>query len=144
MPARNCRSIWTKSDAVIEVDPIQFQQVLVNLIQNGLQAMREIPIDRRRIEVRSTVLADLVRIEVTDSGPGFATSNLESVFAAFHTTKRDGLGIGLAISRSIVEQHGGTIWAESPPDGGARVVVVLPLLESHVGSCREPADCVCR
>jgi two-component system, LuxR family, sensor kinase FixL len=130
--------------AVIEVDPIQIQQVLVNLIQNGLQAMREIPIDRRRVEVRSTVFADSVRIEVTDSGPGFATSDLESVFAPFHTTKRDGLGIGLAISRSIVEQHGGTIWAEMPPDGGARVVFVLPLMESHVGSCREPADCVCR
>jgi signal transduction histidine kinase len=106
--------------------------------------MREIPIDRRRLEVRSIVLADSVRIEVTDSGPGFATSDIESVFAPFHTTKRDGLGIGLTISRSIAEQHGGTIWAESPPDGGARVVFVLPLMESHDGSCREPADCICR
>ena len=130
--------------AVVEVDPIQIQQVLVNLIQNGLQAMREIPIERRRLEVRTAVRADSIRIEVTDSGPGFATSDLESIFAPFHTTKRDGLGIGLAISRSIVEQHGGTIWAETPPGGGAHVVFVLPLVESYAGLCHERAECVCR
>jgi C4-dicarboxylate-specific signal transduction histidine kinase len=130
--------------AVVKVDPIQIQQVLVNLIQNGLQAMREMPTESRRLDVTSTTVADTIRIEVIDSGSGFATADLESVFAPFHTTKHDGLGIGLAISRSIVEQHGGTIWAETPPDGGASVVFVLPLVESHVGSCREHAECVCR
>ncbi len=130
--------------AVVEVDPIQIQQVLVNLIQNGLQAMCEIPIDRRRLEVRSTALVDTIRIEVTDSGPGFATSDVESLFAPFHTTKRDGLGIGLAISRSIVEQHGGTIWAEMPAGGGAHVVFVLPLVESYARLRCEPVECVCR
>ena len=130
--------------AMVEVDPIQIQQVLVNLVQNGLQAMQEISVERRHLELKSTIVTNSIRIEVTDSGSGIAAADLESVFAPFHTTKRNGLGIGLAISRSIVEQYGGTIWAETPPGRGARVIFVLPLVETHVRPGRELAVCVCR
>jgi C4-dicarboxylate-specific signal transduction histidine kinase len=130
--------------AVIQCDAIQVQQVLVNLIQNALQAMHECPAGSRRLEVVTAVSANSVQVAVWDNGPGFMATDPEAVFTPFHTTKRDGLGIGLAICRSIVEQHGGSIWVESPPDGGARVVFRLPFLKNHVESSPELAECVCR
>jgi C4-dicarboxylate-specific signal transduction histidine kinase len=126
------------------VDPVQIQQVLVNLVQNALQAMIECSAHQRRIEVRTTVADDVVQVDVTDCGHGFVTTDSETVFAPFYTTKRDGLGIGLSICRTIVEEHGGTIWAESEPGRGAKVTFTLPLAENHVGSRQAQSECVCR
>ena len=106
--------------------------------------MNDTPIDCRRLTVRSMMIDEFVQTEVADSGSGFDMDDLESLFAPFHTTKRDGLGIGLTICRSIVEQHGGTIWAENPPDRGARFVFAIPLVKSYAGLSPEPAECVCR
>jgi two-component system sensor kinase FixL len=108
-------------------DAIQIQQVLVNLIQNALQAMANAPPQRRRLLIRLTSANGGVQVDVVDSGPGIANVDPESLFTPFHTTKDEGLGIGLSICRSIIEQHRGTIWAKSLPEVGAQFSFVLPL-----------------
>jgi two-component system sensor kinase FixL len=108
-------------------DAIQIQQVLVNLIQNALQAMANAPPQRRLLLIRMTSANGGVQVDVVDSGPGIADVDPESLFTPFHTTKDEGLGIGLSICRSIIEQHKGTIWAKSMPDVGAQFSFVLPL-----------------
>jgi two-component system sensor kinase FixL len=130
--------------ATVSVDAIQIQQVLVNLVQNALQAMRECPIHERRLEIRTSIAIDSVQVDVTDSGPGFAATDSEAVFAPFYTTKRDGLGIGLSICRAIVEEHGGTIWAQGAPGRGARISFTLPLAQNDVAIRRGQPECVCR
>jgi PAS domain S-box-containing protein len=101
-------------------DRVQLQQVLVNLILNAIEAMATVE-DRQRDLVISTQLGegDDIRVAVRDSGPGFDPQNAERIFDAFHTTKPGGLGIGLSISRSIVESHGGRLWAISNEGPGA-------------------------
>jgi signal transduction histidine kinase len=130
-------------EATVMADPIQIQQVVVNLVQNALQAMRDCPL-RRRLVICASLASDAVQVDVIDSGPGFVSTDSEAVFAPFYSTKRDGLGIGLSICRAIVEAHGGTIWAEPAPGRGAKVSFTLPLAERDVGSRRTPPECVCR
>jgi PAS domain S-box-containing protein len=93
-------------------DPVQLQQVILNLLLNGLDAMSAV-VDRPRELVISTYgeATDRVRVAVRDSGSGIDPQLAPRVFEAFYTTKRSGLGMGLSISRSIVEQHGGRLWA---------------------------------
>lgn len=116
----------------INVDPIQIQQVLVNLVQNAIQAMITTSADKRGITITVAVVADEIRIEVADTGPGFNADDAEHFFAPFTSTKSDGLGVGLSICRSIIENHHGTIWAESGPNGGAVVSFMLPLSPPYV------------
>ena len=125
------------------VDAIQIQQVLVNLVQNSIQAMRETNDEPRELVLQTSTDGSSVRVDVLDSGPGFASTDPDAAFAAFHTTKADGLGIGLAICRSIVELHRGTIWAESRPGGGAQVSFSLPLAATYAERDRSHSDCVC-
>jgi C4-dicarboxylate-specific signal transduction histidine kinase len=134
----------TEQPAVVAADAIQIQQVLVNLVQNALQAMRDCPRNERRIEIFTDIASDSVQVEVVDTGPGYDTSDTEAVFAPFFTTKHDGLGIGLSICRAIIEQHAGTIWAEAAPGSGAKVCFTLPLSENHVEPARSYSECVCR
>lgn len=132
--------------AVVSVDPIQIQQVLVNLIQNALHAVHLCPADDPRIAVRTSILTDCVQIDVVDSGPGLETPDSETIFAPFVTTKHGGLGVGLSICRSIVEEHGGIIWAENTGNRGAKVSFTLPRafsIETNVGTGGISADCVC-
>ena len=99
-------------------DRVRLQQVLVNLMTNALDAMKETP--SKTLTVRSAMDGPgLVTVSVGDSGPGIAEANREILFKPFFTTKKDGLGMGLAISRSIIEEHGGRIWADNNPGGGA-------------------------
>jgi two-component system sensor kinase FixL len=102
---------------------------LVNLIQNALQAMSNATPQRRSLLIRLTTANSGVQVDVVDTGPGLAEIDPEKLFAPFHTTKDEGLGIGLSICRSIVEQHRGTIWAKSLPDMGSQFSFVLPLAE---------------
>jgi signal transduction histidine kinase len=108
-------------------DRVQIQQVLVNLVLNAAQAMAESQKEERRLEVIvcQSGKTDL-RVSIKDTGTGFSTEALESSFDFFRTGKPGGLGVGLAICRSIVEAHGGRIWLENNPDGGARVNFTLP------------------
>lgn len=108
-------------------DGVQLQQVLLNLLVNALDAVSRRPPDARQIVVRTRARGDAeVEISVEDSGEGIAPADLERIFEAFFTTKAAGLGVGLAISRNIVEAHGGRLWAESPPGRGATLRCALP------------------
>ncbi|WP_340317547.1 PAS domain S-box protein [Rhizorhabdus argentea] len=111
-------------------DRIQIQQVLVNLIRNAADAMAAHAGDRRDLVISTAMTRDnLIEIAVRDSGPGIAAEMLERLFSPFATTKREGLGFGLAISRRIVEAHGGQLSAEPAPDGGAIFRFTLPVME---------------
>jgi two-component system, LuxR family, sensor kinase FixL len=113
---------------LIEVDPVQIQQVLVNLVSNAFDAMRQTPPDRRKVKISTAGNGDNeVRLSVRDHGTGIRTEVHECLFDRFFTTKEQGLGMGLAIVRSIVESHGGDIQAESVADGGARFYFTLPV-----------------
>jgi C4-dicarboxylate-specific signal transduction histidine kinase len=110
---------------VVRGDRVQLQQVLLNLVLNGMEAVG--PYDEGRRIVLRTLQADgAVRVAVRDQGPGISGDTLSRIFDTFYTTKRDGMGMGLAISRSIVEAHGGRIWAENNPARGATFAFTLP------------------
>ncbi|MEN8753280.1 MAG: ATP-binding protein, partial [Desulfobacterales bacterium] len=109
---------------------IQLQQVLINLINNSRQAMQHAKKADRWISISTAqVKADRVSICVEDNGPGIVREQLASIFDPLATTKRTGLGMGLAISHSIVQAHGGRIWVENTPKGGARFTFTLPTIE---------------
>jgi C4-dicarboxylate-specific signal transduction histidine kinase/ligand-binding sensor domain-containing protein len=110
----------------VSADRIQLQQVLVNLIVNGFEALEEVPETRRLLTVRTTAEPDTVRVSIEDTGPGLGGADAERLFQAFETSKATGLGMGLSISRSIVEAHGGRLWAENNPDQGATFHFILP------------------
>ncbi len=108
-------------------DRVQLQQVILNLIINGLEAIAKSQNGTRELLVRSDQDdADNVRVAVSDSGEGLDAANLERVFDAFFTTKPDGMGMGLAISRTIIESHGGRLWATSNSPHGAVFQFTLP------------------
>lgn len=111
-------------------DRIQLQQVLLNLLMNAAEAMRETPPERRRVVVRSTVECRddgaWAVLAVEDAGVGFREQDEARLFEAFYTTKPSGLGMGLSISRSIIERHGGRLWATPNPDHGATFHFALP------------------
>ena len=110
---------------IIWVDENQIRQVLLNLVQNAEQAMADSP-DRRVLTLRLGEAGGRVRLEVSDSGPGISPAVLPRIFDPFFTTKSSGTGLGLWVSLTIVEQHGGELTAENRPDGGAAFVVTLP------------------
>lgn len=93
-------------------DRVQLQQVILNLVMNGIEAMTPVAERARELRIRSRKHeSDKVLVTVQDSGVGIDGKNLEDIFDAFYTTKPNGMGMGLAISRSIVEDHGGQLWA---------------------------------
>jgi signal transduction histidine kinase len=113
---------------LIDGDPVQIQQVLVNLISNAFDAMRQTPLSQRKVEISTAGNGDgEVRLSVRDYGTGIRAQVHERLFDQFFTTKEQGLGMGLAIVRSIVEAHGGQIDAENVADGGARFHFTLPV-----------------
>ena len=109
-------------------DRVQLQQVILNLVMNGVEAMSSVAHRPRELLIRSRQHEpDKVLVAVQDSGVGIDSQNLEKIFDAFYTTKSAGMGMGLAISRSIVENHGGRLWA-TPNDGpGVTVEFALPV-----------------
>ena len=110
----------------ILADKVQLQQVVLNLLNNAADAMSSIEPRDRKIVIAASAVDDRVHLVVSDSGCGFGTQNPDRIFKPFVTTKRNGLGLGLSISKSIVETHGGRIWAENNPDGGAALHLELP------------------
>jgi PAS domain S-box-containing protein len=108
---------------------IQLQQVLINLIMNGIQAMTGLAQNDRHLRIVITQEAKEVKVWVEDRGPGIPTDNIKNIFEPLATWKPGGTGMGLAISNSIIEMHGGKMWAENMPEGGARVGFLLPVLK---------------
>ena len=108
-------------------DPVQIQQVLINILANALDAMADIPMDKRMLTIATKSQDDgHLRVSIADTGEGIPPANIKAIFAPFHTTKPKGMGLGLGICKTIVESHGGSMWAENNTDGGATFVIILP------------------
>jgi PAS domain S-box-containing protein len=110
----------------VQGDRVQLQQVLLNLIINAIEAMRDVAEERRELLIGTRHEPDGVSVEVRDSGPGFASADLDRVFEAFYTTKPGGLGLGLSICRSIIEAHNGRLWASPNVPCGAIFGFIAP------------------
>jgi len=107
-------------------DRVQLQQVLLNLIINGIEAMQQVRDRPRRLAIRTGRSNGDVLVAVSDSGIGLDPRTMSRLFDPFFTTKLDGMGLGLSISRRVVEDHGGRLWAEQNPEKGATFTVTLP------------------
>jgi PAS domain S-box-containing protein len=109
-------------------DRVQLQQVILNLVMNGIESMKDVMDRPRELLIKSRpVESSQVLLEVEDRGGGLDEQSMGRVFEAFYTTKPEGMGMGLSISRSIVEAHGGHLWAERNQDYGARFQMTLPI-----------------
>jgi C4-dicarboxylate-specific signal transduction histidine kinase len=117
---------------VLHGDRVQLQQVLLNLVMNACDAMAGAARDDRQITIRTDLAGDgLVRVSVVDSGPGIAPDKLEQVFEPFYTTKPHGMGLGLAVCRTIIMAHGGKLWAANNPGRGASFHFALPAMKEE-------------
>ncbi|MEI8376759.1 MAG: ATP-binding protein [Planctomycetota bacterium] len=120
------RKEFIDAEVMVEVDRIQILQVVVNLLQNACQALAMQPLKDRYLTIRTAHAGECIEVTVTDNGPGFSTAAASMLFTPFFTTKPDGVGMGLAISKSIVEAHGGRIWATSNSGEGAAFHFTIP------------------
>jgi len=118
-----------ESACVVYADRTQFEQVMLNLVLNAIEAMRDPAVLERRLSIMTRGTLDgMVLITIADSGPGIPAAQADTVFDAFWTTKEQGMGMGLAVCRNIVESHGGRIWLEPPgAGGGATFNIELPV-----------------
>ena len=111
----------------VYADRVMVEQVLLNLVKNAIEAMREVPAAQRELRIEGRVnLEDEIEVRVLDRGGGLSAAQSEQLFSPFFTTKSDGLGIGLAICRSIIEYHEGRLFFEPRPGGGSMFCFTLP------------------
>ncbi len=116
----------------IFVDRIMIEQVLLNLMKNAIEAMAEMPVERRILRLEAQPNGERqMEITVSDQGHGLAEEDIERIFAPFYTTKPEGMGIGLAICRSIIEFHQGRLWVESRREGGTIFRFTVPIEEEN-------------
>jgi signal transduction histidine kinase len=110
-------------------DRIQLQQVILNLIVNGIDAMRDTPSENRIISIRTSRVENFAQLSVSDRGSGIPEDKLKEVFEPFFTSKPEGMGMGLSIARTIIEAHHGLISARNQVHGGASFRIRLPLVQ---------------
>ena len=116
----------------IVVDRIMIEQVLLNLVKNGIEAMSDVPVERRQLRLLARLVDErMMEVTVSDQGHGLAAEDVEKIFAPFYTTKPEGMGIGLAICRSIIEFHQGRLWVSPRRDGGTEFHFTVPTEESN-------------
>ena len=112
---------------LVHGDRVQLQQVLLNLVMNACEAMAGAGKSARQLTIRTDRSEDgSVRVSVADRGPGIAPEKLEQIFESFYTTKPQGMGLGLAVCRTIITAHNGKLWATSKPGRGATLYFTLP------------------
>ena len=112
----------------VKGDRVQLEQVILNLVVNAIDALAKADTDNRRIKVRTGLLdEDTAELSVSDNGPGIRPDVLKQIFEPFFTTKQGGMGMGLAIARTIIEAHGGRLSAENRASGGAIFRLTLPV-----------------
>jgi PAS domain S-box-containing protein len=140
-PETRRRNVRLRYDAIdvpqVVVDPVQIQQVLVNLLHNAYDATSDLPPERRLVTIGVEAVDHAVQVSVSDSGRGIAAANRDKVFDAFFTTKPNGMGIGLAISRSIIEDHGGRLCLRANSNCGVTFHFKLPVVggpNGHIAS----------
>jgi len=127
-----CRCDLSDMIPTMSGDPVQLQQVLLNLIMNAIEAMSEVPPPRRILTIRTMPADDgKISIDITDHGTGLAHANGEKLFEPFFTTKERGLGLGLSICSSIIKLHGGTLDLRNNPKEGATAILVMPVEHSR-------------
>jgi C4-dicarboxylate-specific signal transduction histidine kinase len=110
---------------------LQLQQVLINLIMNSEQAMSDMRKEDRKIIIITRYDENMVKVWVEDFGPGIDAKKIDLIFLPLATWKSGGTGMGLAIGNNIIEAHGGKMWAENRPEGGARIGFALPVLKKE-------------
>jgi signal transduction histidine kinase len=117
----------------VRADHIQMQQVMLNLVMNGMDALEACDRAARRVVIHASrrAASSAVEVIVSDSGKGIPEGKLKNIFDPFFTTKQHGTGLGLPIARTIIETHGGTIWAENRVGGGAAFHFTLPLADAN-------------
>ena len=112
----------------VSADPTMLEQVMINLLRNAVEAMADTPTDERRVEVSVRRDGDRIVVRVADNGPGIPPGSLEMLFTPFFTTKPEGMGMGMAICRSIIEFHHGRLDARNSETGGAEISFFLPII----------------
>ena len=136
------KAMEKKTDIIIDLsdpsigvvaDQVQITQVLVNLLCNSIDAIDRAARTLRKVYIHCERDHDLIHVKVSDTGPGLAPEWRESIFDLFETDKTKGMGMGLAISRSIIEAHGGRLWAEPEPSEGAVFHFTLPATQKEIG-----------
>jgi PAS domain S-box-containing protein len=115
----------------IRADKVQLEQVLLNLLLNGMESVAEVPLLKRRVSIRTGLYDnENVTVVVSDNGPGIAPDKLPHIFESFFTTKKGGMGLGLAITKAIIENHKGKIWAENRAGGGTAFQFTIPAIQN--------------
>jgi C4-dicarboxylate-specific signal transduction histidine kinase len=121
--------VITENALPILGDRIQLQQVILNLVVNGIDAMKDTPSETRIISIRTSRVENFAQLSVSDRGPGIPEGKLKEVFEPFFTSKAEGMGMGLSIARTIIEAHHGLILAKNRDHGGASFRIKLPLVQ---------------
>ena len=103
----------------------------MSLLTNAIDAMSDSPADQAMVFLATERVGNFAKLSVLDKGPGIPREKLTEIFAPFYSTKKDRMGMGLTIARTIVEEHGGRIEAENAPNGGAAFYILLPLATIH-------------
>jgi len=121
-------SLITQNALPILGDRIQLQQVILNLVVNGIDAMKDTPSENRTISIRTSRVENFAQLSVSDRGPGIPEDKLKEIFDPFFTSKAEGMGMGLSIARTIIEAHHGLISAKNRDHGGASFRIKIPLV----------------